>query len=168
MPNDMPISLKNISQRAMSNNLSIKDVNNLIEALKKTKSIQKKCDIAVSLSFVKNQPIIINPIIELLPFWQQSTYSGNIIITYSRLIVNYFNSYKQVFEKLLYDNDPIIRRIISHAFCFVVLADGVDNKKAVSLYKNKIRNILIKYLKKELNQNNKDFVVDFLKGHSNL
>ena len=49
---------------ARKNTLSDKNFENLIRVMNTTKVKQKKCDIAVALSFIKNQPAIIEPIIK--------------------------------------------------------------------------------------------------------
>ena len=147
---------------AKKNRLSVKDTYDLILLMNNTKIAQKKCDIAVALSFIKNRPEIVEPIMQVIPFWQKSIYSGNSITTYSRLIVDYFDVYK--FNKLLYSKNLVVRKIISRAFCFIVLTDGVDRRRAMNIYK-KSKNILKKYLKFENNQKNKKFIHDFLQHY---
>jgi len=137
-------------------------MNLLLKKLKSVKNPQEKCDIAVNLSFIKNKPEIIESIIKLLPLWEMTSYSGSKIIVYSRLIVNYYSSDKTIFLKLLKSKNVKVRRIISHAFCFTILADGVDNKKANLLYKKEFIPVLLNYYKKEPDKKLAKFVKEFL------
>lgn len=156
------LSKKKIKSNDM---LSMGDSEYLLKKLELTKSPQKKCAIAVKLSFVKNNPEIIRPILKLLPLWQKTEYGGTKIIVYSRLMVNYYLSNKKIFLNLLNSVDNQIRRIISHAFCFAILADGVDNNKAWKLYRKYFRKILADYAKKEKLVSNKKFILDFTSEH---
>lgn len=146
----------------LENNQSDADPEYLLKKLGLTKSPQKKCDIAVKLSFVTGHLKIVKPIIKLLPLWSKTRYSGTKITVYSRLIVNYYLSNKGIFLGLLDSNDPQIRRIISHAFCFVILADGVVNEKAWRLYRKHFRKILSDYVKKEKIVSYQQFVLKFI------
>lgn len=137
----------------------------LLKKLELTKNPQKKCDIAVQLSFMKGHPRIVRPMFKLLPLWSKTGYSGTKTTVYSRLIVNYYLSNKKIFFGLLGSKDPRVRRIISHAFCFVILADGVDNQKAWELYRKYFRKILSNYVKKEKDNQLAMFVQGFLKAY---
>ena len=96
-------SIKYKLASAKTNKLKLEDLEYLLNLLNSNFDSKEKCDIAIGLSFIKDRPELIDPIIKLLPFWDKTSYSGNIITTYSRLIVNYFHSHGRVFIDLLND-----------------------------------------------------------------